>query len=103
MRHEADRWGPGPSILAAEVLAALRSALEETPLIVEHRFYRGFSAPGRYVFDDFDALHAHLTERTRAGDAIWIWRYDHLCRDDNALANGKVPAADGAVPAGGAY
>jgi len=103
MRHESDRWGPGPSILDADTLAALRSAVEDTPLIVEHWFYRGASSPDRQIFEDGDALEAYLRERTRPGDAVWIWRFDALCRDDNALTHGKVPDADGTVPTGGAY
>ena len=102
-RYEGDEWGPGPSILAAETLAALRSALEETPLIVEHRFYRGSRAPDRLVFDDYERLEAYLREQTRPGDSFWVWRYDLLCRDDNSLARGKVPDADGFVPARGPY
>jgi len=103
MRHEADGWGPGPSILDADTLAALRSALEESPLIVEHWFYRGASSPERRVFEDADDLEAYLRQRTRPGDNIWIWRFDWLCRDDNSFAHGKVPDADGFVPARGAY
>jgi hypothetical protein len=103
MRYDADSWGPGPSILASDTLAALRSALAQTPLIVEHRHYRGASAPDRLIFEDADALEEHLRERTRPGDAIWVWRFDALCRDDNALAHGKVPDVDGSVPAHGAY
>jgi hypothetical protein len=103
MRYEADDWGPGPSIRENDTLAALRFTLEDTSLIVEHRFYRGASAPARLVFDDADALEVYLLERTRPGDSIWVWRFDALCRDDNAVAHGKVPDADGQVPVRGAY
>jgi hypothetical protein len=103
MRYEGDGWGAGPSILSADTLAALRSAMEETPLIVEHRFYRGSRAPDRLVFDGADELEAYLRERTRPGDSFWVWRWDLLCRDDNPLAHGKVPDMDGAVPQQGAY
>ena len=103
MRVESDRWGPGPSILAEDMLAKLRVALTETPLIIEHWFYRGGSSPRRYVFEDFEELETHLRERAKPGDAFWIWRFDQLCRNDNAFATGKRPDADGAVPAGGAY
>jgi hypothetical protein len=101
MRHESDRWGPGPSILATDTLAALRSALEETPLIVEHRFYRGASSPERRVFENADDLEAYLRERTRPGDSVWIWRFDSLCRDDNALARGKGARLGRRGPGGG--
>jgi hypothetical protein len=103
MRVESDGWGPGPSILAPETLAQLRAALEETPLIIEHRFYRGSRAPDRLIFDDAEECERYLRTCTHPGDAIWIWRYDALCRSDNALANAKVPDTDGAVPARGPY
>ena len=103
IRVESDDWGPGPNILAAETLALLRATLEETPLIIEHWFYRGGSSPRRYVFEDFEELETHLRELGHPGDAFWVWRFDDLCRNDNALVNGKRPDADGAVPARGAY
>ena len=102
-RYEGDDWGPGPSILAATALATLRSALDETSLMVEHRFYRGSRAPDRLIFDDYYELEAYLRGRTRPGDSFLVWRFDLLCRDDNRLLEGKVPDADGSVPAGGAY
>jgi hypothetical protein len=103
MRVESDDWGPGPNILADDTLALLRAALAETPLIVEHWFYRGGSSPRRYVFEEFEELEKHVRDLARPGDAFWIWRFDKLCLDDNALAVGKRPDADGAVPARGAY
>ena len=36
-------------------------------------------------------------------DAIYVWRYDALCRHDNALTYGKCPDADGLIPKRGAY
>lgn len=102
IRAESDEWGAGPNILDAQTLAALRSALEETPLIVEHWFYRGSRSPDRRIFDDFEALEEYL-RAAPPGDLFWIWRYDSLCRDDNALVHAKRPDADGTVPAGGAY
>jgi hypothetical protein len=103
MRSHTDRWGPGPNILATDTLAALRSALDQTPLIVEHWFYYGGSSPDRRVFEDADELEAYLRAQTRPGDDVWVWRFDSLCRNDNALTHGKVPDTDGRVPAGGAY
>jgi hypothetical protein len=102
-RVEYDDWGPGASILASEVLVALRGALEETPLIVEHRLYRGASSPVRLIFDDFGRLDEYLRTQTRIGDSVWVWRYDALCRDDNSLVQGKIPDSRGFVPKGGAY
>lgn len=103
LRVEADDWGPGASIVDPAQLATLRATLEESPLILEHWHYRGSSSPDRHVFDDFDTLDTYLRERTRWGDNIWIWRFDTLCRNDNALAHGKIPDANGHVPAKGAY
>ena len=103
MRIEEDGWGPGPNILADESLARLRSALDETPLIVEHRFYRGASAPARRIFEDPEELELYLRMETRPGDSIWVWCYANLCRDDNALTHAKCPDGRGDVPARGAY
>jgi hypothetical protein len=102
-RGESDDWGRGASILANETLVSLRAALDETPLIVEHRFYRGASAPVRLIFDDFGRLDEYLRTQTRIGDSVWVWRYDALCRDDNPLTQGKIPDSDGFVPKGGPY
>ena len=81
----------------------MRAALDETPLIVEHRFYRGASALVRLIFDDFGRLDEYLRTQTRIGDSVWVWRYDALCRDDNPLTQGKIPDSDGFVPKGGPY
>jgi hypothetical protein len=103
LRVESDRWGPGPNILSPEHLEQLRAALEDTPVIVEHWFYRGSSAPDRHVFDDFEKLEAYLRTRTTPGDDIWAGRFDTLCRNENSLVHGKVPDTDGAVPASAPY
>jgi len=85
------------------MLETVERALSETPVIVEHRFYRGSRAPERRVFDDFEDLKAYLTSATAPGDKVWLWRFDLWCRDDNALAAGKIPDERGRVPRGGAY
>ena len=103
IRVDGENWGPGPNIMADDTLAALRAALGETAVLVEHRFYRGSSAPQRFVVDSFDPLLAYLREKTRPGDAIWLWRFDELCRDENPLTHGKIPDEEGLVPAGGPY
>jgi hypothetical protein len=103
MRYEPKRWGPGPSILSSENLAALRAALELTPLIVEHWFYYGGRSPERRIFEYSEDLEAYLGAHAKPGDDIWVWRFDVLCQNDNTLTHGKVPDADGNVPAGGAY
>jgi len=104
MSDEAARpWVVGASTTDVERLARLRSVLEESFVIVEHRFYFGSRAPHIFVVDNFDDLDAYLREKTRPGDSLWFWRYDELCRDDNPITHGKVPDARGLVPDGGAY
>jgi hypothetical protein len=100
---ESDNWGAGPNILADEVLGRVAEILEEAPVIVEHWFYRGASSPARQIFEDIDELRGYLTAQTRPGDSVWMWRFDELCRTENALAHGKVPDERGRVPQGGAY
>jgi hypothetical protein len=48
---------------------------EEGPVIVQHRLYRGASAPDRYVVKDFDELTEHLAKRASAGDIIDVWSF----------------------------
>lgn len=99
-----DKWGTeAPNILTEERLALIRQTLEESPVIVEHRFYRRSSAPDRIVFDDFDRFEEYMRKHMLPGDSIWIWRYDSLCRDDNPLTHGKYPDEKGLVPKGGGY
>jgi hypothetical protein len=103
-RNPADNWTvAGRNILSAHNLAALRECLEQGPVIVEHRYYYGGRSPDRLIFEDFEDLEAYLRGRSRPGDAFWIWDYSSLCRDDNFLAMGKRPDADGCVPEKGAY
>ena len=102
-RDERDGWAIGPNFLDQATLAALQAALEESPVIVEHRHYRGASAPERRIFDEYEDVRAYLATAVRAGDAIWVWRYDRVCTDRAAVLHGKLPDAEGAVPARGAY
>ncbi|MBA4149837.1 MAG: hypothetical protein H0X66_17115 [Verrucomicrobia bacterium] len=103
-RYEGDRWGfDAPSISSPERLAAIKQALEQSPIIVEHRFYRGSCAPDRLVFEDYEVFTEYLHAKVRPGDSLWFWRFDQLCRDDNCLTHGKFPDTDGMVPSGGAY
>jgi len=102
--YEGDDWSiAGPNILSTGQLLTVRSALEQSFVIVEHRFYRGSRGPKVSVFDDYAELEAYLHDSVQPGDSIWCWRYDELCRDDNSLVHGKVPDAQGRTPRGGAY
>jgi len=100
---DGGKWIVGASMADDERLDRLRRVLEESPVIVEHRFYFGSSAPHRFIVDDFDDLRTYLREKTRPGDSFWFWRYDEHCRDDNPITQGKVPDERGLVPKGGAY
>jgi hypothetical protein len=102
-RIEEDGWSrDGNKINDPDRLHTIREALERGPVIVERRFYRGASAPERMLFEDWDEFRTWLTA-TFAGDSIYVWDYNALCRDDNPIAAGKSPDDAGEVPAGGAY
>jgi hypothetical protein len=104
-RSDADEWIPdGRKITSPANLDMIRKTLEaDGPIIVEHWFYRGASAPDRLVFDDFDAFNDYLNANAFAGDAIHIWSFAAVCKDDNELAYGKCPDENGLVPKRGAY
>jgi hypothetical protein len=98
-----DVWDTsGPRIDSPEQLARIQAVLEEGPVIVEWRRYRGASSPDRLIFTEFDEFRIWL-EQVRPGDHIWVWDYSALCRDGNSVARGKRPDASGRTPAGGAY
>lgn len=93
-----------PSILMDSTLASVRHFLESVcPLIVEHKHYRGASAPTRLVFDDADEFEQYLKAHSVPGDLYRIWRYDECCRADNAIVAAKYPDADGRTPETGPY
>ena len=100
---ESDEWGTGSSIVAAETLARIQAVLAESPIIVEHRFYRGASAPDRVVFDEYEDFTEYVERTSRPGDSYRVWRYNELCRDDNPVARGKIPDDRGRVPKKGPY
>jgi hypothetical protein len=104
-RSEDDDWTvDGRKITASEVLETVRQCLEnEGPIIVEHWYYRGSCAPDRSVFDDYEAFVEYLDAHASAGDAIHVWSFAAVCRNDNELASGKCPDEDGLVPRQGAY
>ena len=94
----------GPRITALESMDAIRQCVDEAgPIIVEHRFYRGSSAPERMMFDEFEVFAAYLDEHASAGDAIHVWSFAAVCLDENMLASGKCPDDAGLVPTRGAY
>ena len=101
----SDQWSvDGNRITDPEILSGLRRILEdESPLIVEHRFYRRASAPHRFVCDSFDELEEYLRNAGRKGDSFYFWRYQDCCRDDNHVEAAKVPDEEGRTPSGGAY
>ena len=104
-RPAADQWTTdGARITDPERLERLQHILEKvSPVIIEHRFYRGSSAPHRFVTDNFDKLTEYLATKTRPGDSFYMWLFEDCCRDDNAAEVGKVPDEHGRVPRLGAY
>ncbi len=104
-RNEADGWrNEGSKITSSEKLETIRETLQERgPIIVEHWFYRGGSAPHVLAFGDFDEFMAYLEDRAYAGDIIDVWSFVDVCRHDNRLVEGKCPDESGQVPERGAY
>lgn len=101
---ESDEWTVGGrNITSPESLEIVRQTLEEAPIIMEHWFFYGSSSPDRLVFDDFDNFIEYLNTKAFAGDAIHIWNFSEVCKDDNTITNGKCPAEDGRIPKKGAY
>jgi hypothetical protein len=105
VRIETDEWtSDGRKILSPENLAAIRDALEnEGPIIVEHWFYYGSRAPDRFIFEDLDDFVEHVKTQSRIGDAFHVWSFFSVCKNENEIAAGKFPDADGCVPRKGAY
>jgi uncharacterized SAM-dependent methyltransferase len=99
-----DDWSnSGANILAPELLTEIRNLLERQPVILEHRLYRGSSAPLRLIFDEYEDFLNHLKSHARPDDRVLIWGYSDLCRDDNELVDAKYPDPMGRTPRGGAY
>jgi hypothetical protein len=97
-------WGSeSPSVLAPERLAAIKSAFDGSSMIVAHHFLFGGRAPDSFVFDDYEDFEEYLRANVRPGDRLRFWRYNDLCRDDNAVTYGYYPNAEGQTPTGGAY
>jgi hypothetical protein len=103
MAKEGDDWIiDRDRITSPETLAKIASALEQSILIIEHRHYRGASAPTRLFFEDKEAFIEYLSDHARPGDAFRAWPFN-ICTDANAVASGKYPDELGRVPLGGAY
>jgi hypothetical protein len=103
MTGSSDEWTTGgKNVLAPEVLQKIEVTLKNSPVIVEHWFYRGGRAPARLVFDDYEDFIGYINSTSKPGDAIYVWDFS-LCREDNHLAMGKVPDAQGRTPRRGAY
>ena len=101
---ERDDWARhGYDISSPESLAKIEATLEKEPIILEHWFYRGSSAPARLIFDEYADFSDYLRTRARPGDHILIWPFSGLCRDDNKLVSGKISDQQGRTPRGGAY
>lgn len=101
--YEGDEWvQDGEMITSPEKLAEIAAVAERTILIVEHRHYRGASAPTRLFFEDQEEFLAYLNDHARPGDAFRAWPFD-LCKEANAIATGKFPDELGRVPLKGAY
>jgi hypothetical protein len=103
--NDGREWSTaGRNILSPDRLAAIRHVLENVgPVIVEHWFYYGGRSPDRLVFEDYEDLMEYLKANAQPGDALHVWEFSRVCRDDNTLANGKYPDPLGRVPKGGAY
>ena len=102
---EKDEWTTdGAKITSPENLANIKAVLEdEAPIIVEHWFYRGSSAPDRVIFDDFEDFVDYLNEKASAGDMVNVWNFGRACTQKNVLAYGKCPDDEDRVPKKGAY
>ena len=92
-----------PSLFAPEIVARIQQAFVGSSLIVAHRFLFGGRAPECRVFDDYEDFMDYVAEFVRDGDALEFWRYNDVCREDNAVLYAKKPDADGNVFQGGAY
>lgn len=104
-RYEPDGWTTeGEKITSDENLARIRHAADEVGgIIVRHWFYRSARGPDIRGFTSFRDFEEYLAQHGRPGDAFDVWSFDEVCQFDQALAKGKLPDGDGAVPLRGAY
>src|SRR5262245_56737589 len=91
-----DEWeNEAPNIDSSERRSVIKDAIDAGPVIVEHWFYRGSSAPDRMVFDDPEELDEYLRTKTYAGDFLRFWKFHIACDSDNCLIDGKCPNENG--------
>jgi hypothetical protein len=103
-RAESDNWSRDGSLITDDSkIEAIKAEFRQGPIIVEHSYYRGGSAPSRHVFEEWEDFESYLIAKAHAGDAIDVWSFSELCKSDKLLAEGKCPAEDGTVPRGGPY
>ncbi len=103
-RAEADEWIEGGSKIGSkDKLQRIDAVLKEGPIIVEHWFYRGASAPRHQIFDNYDDFVEYLKTNTRAGDAILVWDWKNSCKENNLFEAGKMADLDGCTPKHGPY
>ncbi len=105
MADNANVWTAEASrITDPELLSRFAQILDhESPLIIEHKFYRAGRGPHWFIADDYDELVAYLRRESSPGDKFTIWHFGTCCRDDNTLVTAKYPDVDGKVPLGGPY
>jgi hypothetical protein len=102
--HEPDDWSvEEQKINSREQLAKVAAAIEKSVVIVEHRHYRGSSAPNRLFFEEYDEFIDYLQKHGCEGDAFRIWSFDDVCCESNVVVEGKYPDSKGRVPRKGAY
>ena len=77
--------------LDGRTLSLLRDAIEQSPLIVELRLPHSPHEPERMVFNRFERLVDFLDRVARPGDQLRAWRFDDVCRRDNAVIDLAVP------------
>jgi hypothetical protein len=104
-RSQDDEWvAEGSIITSPDNLKIIQKIIEEEgPIIVQHWFYRGASAPEYNVFDDYETLLNYLDKEAYAGDAIDVWSVFQICKPEDRRVEGKCPDDNGLIPRKGAY
>ena len=104
-RFEPDNWVKNGDIFSTEKnLNVLKDTIENGAfLIVEHWHYRGASAPGRFVLEDFEDFVDYLKENAIAGDIIDVFDLTEAWSSKEIFLSGKCPDETGEIPEKGAY